>query len=59
MSGNRTQMGRRTQTFFLICENILKSIAATRSECTAQQENKASYKTDCIVSDLIDIFGDD
>ena len=31
----------------------------TRSECTAKQENKASYNTDYIVSDLIDFFGND
>ena len=36
---------------------MLKSIAITRSECKAKQENKASYHTDCI--DLIDFFGDD
>ena len=38
---------------------MLKSIATTRSECTAKQENKASYNTYYIVPDLIDFFGDD
>ena len=38
---------------------MLKSIATVRSECTAKQENKASYNTDYIVPDLIDFFGDD
>ena len=38
---------------------MLKSISTARSECTAKQENKASYNTDYIVSDLIDFFGDD
>ena len=32
----------------------LKSIATARSECTAKQENKASYNTDYIFPDLID-----
>ena len=38
---------------------MLKSISATRSECTAKQENIASYNTYYIVPDLIDFFGDD
>ena len=38
---------------------MLKSIAVARSECTVKQENKASYNADYIVSDLIDLFGDD
>ena len=38
---------------------MLKSIATARSECTAKQENKASYNTDYIVPDLIDFFDDD
>ena len=38
---------------------MLKSIATARSECTAKQENKASYNTYYIVPDLIDFFGDD
>ena len=38
---------------------MLKSIATTRSECTAKQENKANYNTDYIVPDLIDFFGND
>ena len=38
---------------------MLKSIATVHSECTAKQENKVSYNTDCIVPDLIDFFGDD
>ena len=37
---------------------MLKSIATVRSECTAKQENKASYDTYYIVSDLIDFFDD-
>ena len=45
--------------FLLIYENMLKSIAVARSECTAKQENKASYNTDYIVPDLTDFFGDD
>ena len=32
--------------FLLIYENMLKSIAVARSECTAKQENKASYNAD-------------
>ena len=31
--------------FLLIYENMLKSIATARSECTAKQENKTSYNT--------------
>ena len=38
---------------------MLKSIAKAHSECTAKQENKASYNTNHIVPDLIDFFGDD
>ena len=38
---------------------MLKNIATTHSECTAKQENKTSYNTDYMVSDLIDFFGDD
>ena len=38
---------------------MLKSIATARSECIAEQENKASYNTDYIFPDLIDFFGDD
>ena len=38
---------------------MLKSIATARSECTANQEDKVSYKTDYIVPDLIDFFGED
>ena len=45
--------------FILIYEIMLKSIATARSECTAKQENKASYNTDYIVPDLCDFFGDD
>ena len=30
-----------------------------RNECTAKQENKASYNTDNIVSNLMDLLGDD
>ena len=45
--------------FVLIYENMLKSIVTARSECTAKRENKASYNTDYIVTDLIDFFGDD
>ena len=37
---------------------MLKSIAMARSECTAKQENKASYNTYCIVPDLIGFFDD-
>ena len=35
---------------------MLKSITTARSECTTKHENKASYNTDCIVPDLIDLF---
>ena len=35
---------------------MLKNIATTRSECTAKHENKASYNTDQIVTDLIDFL---
>ena len=45
--------------FLLISENMLKSIATARSECTAKHENKANFNTDYIVPDLIDFFGDD
>ena len=45
--------------FLLIYKNMLKSTAAARSECTAKHENKASYNTDYIIPDLIDVFGDD
>ena len=38
---------------------MLKIIATARNECTAKQENKASYNTDYIVPDLIDFFGND
>ena len=37
---------------------MLKRTAMARSECTAKQENKASYNTDYTVPDLIDFFGD-
>ena len=36
-----------------------KGIAKACSECTAKQENKASYSTYYVVLDLIDFFGDD
>ena len=36
-----------------------KSIATSRSECTAKQENIASYNKYYIVPDLINFFGDD
>ena len=45
--------------FFLIYENMLKSIATARSECIAKHENKASYNTDYIVPDFIDFFDND
>ena len=38
---------------------MLKSIATAHSECTAKQENKASYNTDYNVPDLIEVFGND
>ena len=38
---------------------MLKSIATARSECTANQEDKVSHKTNYIVPDLIDFFGND
>ena len=45
--------------FLLIYEIMLKSNATALSECTAKQENKASYNTYYIVPDLIDFFRDD
>ena len=45
--------------FLLIYEIMLKSIATARIECTAKQENTASYNTYCIVPDLIDFYGND
>ena len=51
-------MDRKTPISFNF-ENILKSIATVRSECTAKQENKASYNTYYNVPDLIDFFGND
>ena len=45
--------------FFLVCENMLRCIATAHSECTAKQENEASYNTDYIVPDLTDFFGND
>ena len=38
---------------------MLKSIATARSQCTAKQQNKASYNTYYLVPDLIDFFGDE
>ena len=38
---------------------MLKSITTARSECTAEQENKASYNTYYFIPDLIDFFGND
>ena len=38
---------------------MLNSIATVGSECTAKQENKASYNTYYMVPDLIDFFGDE
>ena len=37
----------------------MKSIATSRSECTAKHENKTSYNTDYIAPDMNDFFGDD
>ena len=48
-------MGRKTPISFNLRK--LKSITTARSECTAKQGNKASYKTDYIVPNLIDFFG--
>ena len=45
--------------FLLIYENMLKSIAMARNECTTKHENKVSYNIDYIVPNLIDFFGDD
>ena len=52
-------MGRKTHSFLLIYENMLKSIATACSECTAKDENKLSYNWDNIVPDLIDSFCND
>ena len=38
---------------------MLKIVATAHSECTAKKENKASYNTDYIVPDSIDLFGND
>ena len=35
---------------------MLKNIAMARTECTAKQENKASYNTYYIAPDLIDFW---
>ena len=51
-------MVRKALGFFTY-ENMLKSIAAARSECTTKHENKSSYNTDYIILDLIDFLGDD
>ena len=48
-------MGLKTRTSFNY-ENMLKRIKTARSECTAKQENKASYNTDYIIPYLIDFF---
>ena len=48
-------MGRKTLISFNY-ENMLKSIATARRECTAKQKSKASYNTDYIVLDLIDFL---
>ena len=57
--------------FLLIYENMVKSIATARSECTTKYENKANHNTKniwelrildntyYIVSDLINFPGDD
>ena len=45
--------------FLLIYNNMLKTIAMARSQCTAKQVNKASYNKNYIVRDLIDFFGYD
>ena len=42
--------------FLLIYENMLKSIATARSDCTAKHENKVDCNTDYIVPDLIDFL---
>ena len=51
-------MGLKTPTSFNY-ENMLKRIETARSECTAKQENKASYNTNYIIPYLIDFFDDD
>ena len=38
---------------------MLKNMATARSECSTKNENKASYNTDYIVSDLVDFFNND
>ena len=38
---------------------MLKGTATARRECTAKQENKASYTTDYIIPDSLDFFDDD
>ena len=46
-------MGRKTPISFNL-RKYVESIATARSECTAKQENQASYNTDYIFPDLID-----
>ena len=43
----------------LIYENMLKSIATARSECTEKHKNKASHNTYYIAPDLTNFFGVD
>ena len=52
-------MGRQTRRFFSIYRNLLKNITMAHSECTTKHENKASYKTDYFVLDLIIFLSDD
>ena len=48
-------MGRKSPISFNLRKYVEKHRKATvRSECTAKRENKVSYITDYIVSDLID-----
>ena len=51
-------MGRKTPISFNL-RKYVENTAKARSECTAKEENKASYNTDYIAPDLIDFYADD
>ena len=51
-------MDRKTPISFNLRKYVEKHCDG-RSECIAKHKSKASYNTDCIVSDLIYFFVDD
>ena len=51
-------MDRKTPISFNLRKYVEKHCGG-RSECIAKHKSKASYNTDCIVSDLIYFFVDD